>query len=182
MPEDLIVEYDAQAQKVLDEIVHDIVHGRSLIRKARAQARQHSFCKRGSQQAKEADLEEDDDLDDDTVMTQVRLRRKRTNEAIMCGDDAIDSMQTCDQSDRHLRKAQEMCAQAAFQLLRDGECREEVKKASEELEDAFASIQQALLVLEEKGSVSPLAHSSFDRNMKNAFNAKVPSAPFGNAK
>ena len=182
MPDDLIVEYDAQAQKVLVEIVEEIGRGRNLIRKARAQARQHSFCKKGSQQARQADLEEDDDLDDDTVMTQVRLRRKRTNEANMCGDDAIDNMQTCDESDKHLRQAQDLCAQAAYQLLRDGECRDEIKKASEELEDAFARVQQALIVLEGKGSASPLAYSSFDRNMKMAAARRVPDGPFGSAR
>jgi len=181
LPDDLIVEYDAQAQKVLVEIVEEIGRGLNLIRRARAQARQHSFCKKGSQQARESDLEEDDDLDDDTVMTQVRLRRKRTNEANMCGDEAIDNLQTCDESNKHLRKAQDLCAQAAHQLLRDGECRDEIKKASEELEDAFARVQQALIVLEGKGSASPLAYSSFDRNMRMAATRKVPDGAFGSA-
>lgn len=180
LPDDIVVEYDADAQNVLREIVEEIGRGRDLIRRARAQARQHSFCRRGSQQAREADLEEDDDLDDDTVMTQVRLRRKRTNEASMCGDDALDNMQTCDESGRHLLKAQNLCAQAAYQLLRDGECKEEVKKASEELEDAFAKVQQALIVLEGKGSASPLAYSNFDRHMRLAAASKVSSnRPFG---
>lgn len=165
MPEGISVEYDAQAQKILLEIVEDIGRGRNLIRRARAQARQQSFCKRGSQQAQESDLEADDDLDDDTVMTQVRLRRKRTNEASMCGDEAINNLQCCEHSDTHLHKAQDMCAGAAYQLLRDGECTLEVKRAVDELEDAFARVQQTLIVLEEKGSNSPLAPSSFERMM-----------------
>jgi hypothetical protein len=165
MPEGLMVEYDAQAQKVFLEIVQDIDRGRKLIMRARAQARQQSFCKRGSQQAQQSDLEDDDDLDDDTVMTQVRLRRKRTNEASMCGDEAINNLQCCEHSDAHLHKAQDMCAGAAYQLLRDGECTSEIKRAVDELEDAFARVQQALIVLEEKGSNSPLAPSSFERRM-----------------
>lgn len=171
----LTVEYDAQAQKILLEIVEDIGRGRNLIRRARAQARTQSFCKRGSQQAQEADLEADEDLDDDTVMTQVRLRRKRTNEASMCGDEAINNLQTCDTSDAHLHKAQDLCAAAAYQLLRDGECTSEIKKATEELEDAFAKVQQALVVLEEKGSNSPLAPSSFERRMGMAAKPRMPA-------
>ena len=178
MPDGLIVEYDAQAQKVLLDIVNDIGRGRNLIRRARAQARTQSFCKRGSQQAEESDQEADEDLDDDTVMTQVRLRRKRTNEASSCGDEAIGNLQTCEHSDAHLGKAQDLCAAAAYQLLRDGECRSEIKGAVEELEDAFARVQQALIVLEEKGSNSPLAPSSFERSMHMASRPqKVACAP-----
>ena len=178
MPDGLIVEYDAQAQKVLLDIVNDIGRGRNLIRRARAQARTQSFCKRGSQQAEESDQEADEDLDDDTVMTQVRLRRKRTNEASSCGDEAIGNLQTCEYSDAHLGKAQDLCAAAAYQLLRDGECISEIKGAMEELEDAFARVQQALIVLEEKGSHSPFAPSSFERNMQMSGRSRVvASAP-----
>lgn len=156
----IIVEYDAKAQQVLLRIVEDISRGRGLIRRARAQARTHSFCHSANQE-----VDEDDDLDDDTVMTQVRLRRKRTNEVSSGGDDALRNLQTCEHTDEHLHKGQDLCAAAAFQLLRDGECRVEIKKAQEALEDAFARVQQALLVLEEKGSASPLGRGVFDRAM-----------------
>lgn len=143
-----VVFYDASAQKKLEEVVEDITRVKNIIRKERSMARMRSFCRPcGST----SDGDDDDDLDDDTVMTQVRLRRRRTNEANMStSEGSSTNMENLDRITKCLDCAQDMCSMAAYQLLRDGDCRIEASRAAEQLEDVWVIVKDELASNEER--------------------------------
>lgn len=180
-----VVLYDASAQKLLENIVDGITKGKTLIRKAKAQAR---MCNMRRKSSSESDDEDSEDLDDDTVMAQVRLRRKRTTSNNLSSSEGsvslVLSVEGLDKIDKCLTKAQDLCITAAFQLLRDGDCTEETDEASEELDDVLSLVKGEFAYMAERsmrGSIggSPLgsAGCSFghSRMMIKGLSASVDS-------
>ena len=154
--------YDARAQKVLEVVVDEIGQAKNMIRKAKAHARIQSF----GRTTRTSD-EDDDDDDDDTVMAQVRQRRRRTSEAIISSSESsIISVESLDRVDKHLARAQDLCMMAAYQMLRDGDCRLETHRAAEQLKDVVVTVAEEIAYAEERSLATSLkCTSSFEKGM-----------------
>lgn len=154
--DDRVLIYDGGAQKQLEIIVEDIGRAIGFIRQAKwAKIRSPTMSPQilalpsYATSSSEPDNNIDEPLDEQTILTQVRSRRRLTSEASSRAKkqtrttpkadtslralDAVDSNLLLDITARSLEAVSDLCEVAAYQLLRHGDCRAEVKAATLEL-------------------------------------------------
>jgi len=164
--------YNGDAQRALVILVDDISKATGLIRLAKL-ARSRLPTKSPSVTSlvftfsgpgNEAD-DDEDQVDHDLILEQVRKRRRGTSEItnrstrctmkkpelIVTPRAAIDQNDTTllDTTVKALEAVSDLCEMAAYQLLRDGNCRIEARAATSKLEEIHAPLVREAAVLQE---------------------------------
>lgn len=155
-----LVTYDSETQKSFESMVRSIGAGRNMIRKAIIAAR---IAKAAAAATHMDDNDDDEDgfKDASLVLAKlghrakfgrieargVRMTCTNRNKSIdkddkRNGPEALDGSESFDLLDRTLEKAQNQCERGAHQLLRDGDCSEEI--------DSILSWFQEILTICEK--------------------------------
>lgn len=135
----ILVLYDGHCQNLLSLLHDDIVKARAMIRKTKAKARARTLARPSLHE-----LPTEQDSDDEMLMAKIKLKRSMPSLSHWTANAPPDpaskdlpEMEALEQADKHLDRAQDLCATAAFQLLRDGDCRRQTKSASARLQSAW---------------------------------------------
>lgn len=135
----IVVAYDGQIQKSLEQLVYSIGTGRNLLRKGKMAAKLDAM-------AALADLDDEDDEGDNSAIISKMGYRHRTglsamrNRAAMAQTGVTDKfstpVETFDSADKALETAQSLFEKAAHQILREGDCRKDLQTARTHFEEA----------------------------------------------
>ena len=137
-----VVHYDSGIQTDLEKVVGDIGNGRHMIRKSMKAARAAKLLKEEASDAnRQKEDNEDDELNDASLVLAKLGYRSRNGtrgvRSIQVADDAAHKAQTPEMADEEqqftllnniLERAQDQCERGAHQLLRDGDCTEEIRR------------------------------------------------------
>lgn len=156
-----LVTYDSETQKSFESMVRSIGAGRNMIRKAVIAARMAKVAA-DTTHIDNNDNDEDGFKDASLVLAKlghrakfgrieargVRMTSTNRNGSINKdnkkeGPEALDGSESFDLLDRTLEKAQNQCERGAHQLLRDGDC-------SEEIDSILAWFQEVLTICEKE--------------------------------
>lgn len=165
-----VVYFDGHAQKQLESIVEEVAKALGLIRQARL-ARTRSPTKSPLMVAQElSTLASDTELDDEiltleeAVLERLRTRRFGTPEEVSRLNKqnrkrelavtpqavhVLEDDKTLDLTARALEQASDLCEVAAYQLLRDGDCRLEASAATRKFEEMYGPLVKEAAALQE---------------------------------
>ena len=158
----LIVWYDSRIQKAFEQLVRNISSGRNMLRKGKMAAKLEALA---AEVTEEDDDSEDVDMDRDMYMLGGKMdgpkrprlppsfaRTRLGPPAIVTGEG--DSSARFDETDALLESAQSLCEKAAYQFLREGDCREETRQAKEKLKAALERSIREVELQEERDKMA----------------------------
>lgn len=143
----VVVHYDAAIQNQIEGLVRNISAGRGYVRKAKISARVSSYANLGSS---------------GVGMQHMRREARSTSSSrgsIMIANN--DSSNTLENIESKLSEGQALCEHAAHQLLRDGDCYDDLHG----IKDCFESILQTCDIENQKAQEQPYIedyHRSID--------------------
>ncbi|KAF4956623.1 hypothetical protein FSARC_11528 [Fusarium sarcochroum] len=125
----VIVYYDGYVQGFFDELVRFISSSRNLMRKAKMAARVAQIKKLAEQE-----VSEDGDKSDNALFSLRYMSSRRSGPMSISRSGAKDRQSDVyDNLDKGLEFVQSMCEHGAHQLLRDGDCNDEISKMQKRL-------------------------------------------------
>lgn len=139
----VVVYYDGEAQKQFETLVRSIGTSRNSLRKAKMSAKVDAVS-RSDSGSSEGSSSDDAVLDIEKLgYRPVKLRGRGTPEK-------DDGTGVFDKVDGFLERAQTLCERAAHQILRDGDCAEEIKNATKHFDDACKMCETELPALQKR--------------------------------
>lgn len=140
-----VVYYDGSTQCRFEKLVRAIGSSRNSIRKGKMSAKVDSLSRTGSSSSSSGASDEDD-----SGPRNAGLAYKSTRQQRGIGFGLLDDTEAFDRVDKRLETAQTLCERAAHQILRDGDCRQEVDNAKEEVAEARTLAERELPALRKK--------------------------------
>lgn len=150
----IIVFYDGPAQLLLATLHDDIVKARAMVRKTKARVRSRTLARPSLHE-----LSTEPGSDDESLMAKMKLKRSMPSLNRWDAPSPLPSttlpknlpeMEALEQTDKHLDRAQDLCCTAAFQLLRDGDCRKQTRSAAARLESAWTITETEVVRMKAK--------------------------------
>ncbi|PVI04653.1 hypothetical protein DM02DRAFT_611275 [Periconia macrospinosa] len=140
----IVVAYDGEIQKSFEQLVRAIGTGRNLLRKGKMAAKLEAMTALAGLH----DDDDDEDVEEDgAILTSKIGYRHRTGLSAMrdramavaragVADNTSTPVQSFDSTDKALELAQNLCEKAAHQILREGDCRNNLRVVRGHMEEA----------------------------------------------
>lgn len=143
----VVVYYDGDVQKKFEMLVRSLGASRNVIRKGKMSARVDSLSRSGSSSSETSNSGGEDACVQLGKLGYRSTRPKAANGALFGQD---ESGVAFDRVDGLLEKGQTLCERAAHQVLRDGDCAQELQDAREYFTNAKAAAEGELPALRKR--------------------------------
>lgn len=138
----VVVSYDGDIQKSFENLVRGLATGRNMLRKAKMEAKMAELA------AIAGSSEDEDEDEEENIMSKISYRPRITSiraraaarggASYNLGSSPAPPTVLFETTDKTLEQAQELCEKSAHLILRDGDCRSELKLVRMHLENILS--------------------------------------------
>ena len=166
----IVVYYDSDIQDAFEQLVRDIAGARNNLRKGKTAA---SFKNRMAAMGMGGDLSSGGGL---FPLLDPKMRLKVGINRQVPGLEGTSMNAAFETMDKALEKAQSLCEIAAHQMLRDGDCREEIEETKEKFKNCMKTAKEEAEKLQEK-EAKEVEEAQEEREMKHTPDAVPATTP-----